>query len=136
MKLAVVLVFLSSIHAFAGPAEKTKVKIDCTCNDAVGARFATALRDVVASSPRYVETPLSNEPGKDAPWHWVISIVSVDGELNNPNVSTALSIVILVGDDIFMSQFVQVCGSEKIKDCAAHTFASFDAEVVKMNAGQ
>jgi hypothetical protein len=62
----------------------------------------------------------------------VISIVSIDSERDNPNVSTALSVVIRVGDSYVVSQSVQVCGVEKLKDCAARTFAGFDADVTSV----
>jgi len=108
---------------------KTKVKFICTCNDDVGAKFATALRDLLAASPRYMETDDDNDkifPNVKQRFVWVLSIVSVDASPGNPGSATAMSTVLL-GGPIFLKQQEYLCGTNNVKHCAEDTFSYLDS---------
>lgn len=115
---------------------KIPVFVDCTCDDAVGALYATALRDAIANSPRYTEAPgyyrTGPAPKRDKIRNWSISVVAMDDDSQNPGHSSALSVVILLGPDLFIQQFVQVCGRERAATCAARTLADLDNQVHKL----
>ncbi|MEO6911837.1 MAG: hypothetical protein ABI158_13030, partial [Edaphobacter sp.] len=67
--------------------------------------------------------------GKTKEYHWVLSIVSIDYEQPATGVSTAISVVMKLGDSFFYSQWIQTCGREKVATCAASTLADFDSQL-------
>jgi hypothetical protein len=112
---------------------KIKVYFDCTCDDTAGARYATALRDLIASSPRYVASTTFEDPatlpGENYPrFHWVVSAASINVADSSGAIRTAISVVIRAGRDIFMSQSVFLCGENAVAGCAADTLASLDSK--------
>lgn len=126
--IAVVVLFLGT-GALAQAPTKIKIYVNCTCNDMVGARYATALRDVIARSPRYQLTSAAIEgTGKDEIYSWVLNIVSVDDGNNNEGVSSAISVVLELGGYL-SAQRVQTCGRAVIENCAATTLANADADI-------
>lgn len=110
-------------------AERVKVKFSCDCGDQVGSLYATALRDSLAASPRYIETPDESEPrsegSKDRLYHLVIQVVSVDIENPPGGHQAALSVVFTFAGTL-LGQRVQVCGAQSAAQCAASTLASLD----------
>jgi|SRR5579872_4325761 len=107
---------------------RTKLYFTCQCDDDVAARFASAFRDILATSPRYVATdePSETVPGAQYPQlHWHFVVVSLDIS-NGSGSSTALSEVLLLRNGFYMTQWVQGCGREKVADCAQTAFASID----------
>ena len=110
-------------------AERIKVRFSCSCEDQVGARYATALRDLLASSPRYTETPYASEPkgpdSKEKIYHWEIQVVSIDVDDPALGHQSALSVVFMV-DDVLLSHHIQTCGASVVSQCAATTLASLD----------
>lgn len=116
--------------------KKTPVYFGCTCADPVGALYATAFRDLLASSPRYIEAseaqPVNGRDRTGSPiytYNWHVSVVSEDPSIGDTGNSAALSIVILVGDSYFNTQYVQSCPRAKVAQCAADTFSELDAAI-------
>lgn len=126
---------LLAFLCFAVPAmgqTKTTVVFDCTCSDPVGARFATAVRDALASSPRYMLGYTAVEKDKDGKatrYHWHLKAVSLDPTPDNEGRSTAISLVLLVGDDVFLTHMVQSCGINKVDSCAADAVSFMDGYI-------
>jgi len=129
MKTLACLVFMIGTTAFGQQQEKIQVKFDCTCVDPVAARYATAMRDVLAKSPRYVETYLSKDPAKDGGDYWNISVVSLP--VNSDDNAAALSIVFKIGNT-YINHLVQVCGTNKVEGCADDTIAQMDSTIASL----
>lgn len=111
---------------------KTLLKVDCTCNDPIGVKYASALRDLIAASPRYALTNASEQPiqaGKKYPkYNFVVSIVTVDS--NSPPDGTLAAIgTVLTIAGMKMRQWVQVCGVLRYKECALDTLSYIDGEI-------
>ena len=125
-----VFVITGASFALAQAQHREKVVFNCTCNDAVGALYATALRDLFANSPRFVEAFTAEEKdkaGKVSGYNWKISVVSMDPSADNLGHTAALSVVFLLGDYGFVSQWIQICSRPEVKGCAEATLANFDA---------
>lgn len=79
---------------------KFRIYFDCTCGDPIGAKYATAFRDLLASSPRYEEASVSQEKPKAGEkygtYKWTVSVVSVKADEKGS--STALSLVLEIGN--------------------------------------
>lgn len=133
--LAVLLLLSTNIPAPGQSKKKTEMKFDCTCEDPVGSRFATAFRDLIAASPRYTQTTLSEEPvkigEKGTRSNWVVSIISLDPN-SGSGAQTAMSVVMTVGDTIFWTHWVQTCGANRVNECASSVFSDVDKEIQKL----
>jgi len=131
MKFIACLLMLSSV-AFGQATQRTKVKFNCTCDDAVAARYATAFRDLLAASPRFVETSLASEPTREGSkaktYHWVISVLSIDTDNPERGIEIALSVIVTLDDSVF-SHTIQTCGSAAASNCAARTLSEFDKTI-------
>jgi hypothetical protein len=113
------------------------VTFKCTCDDVVGSLYATAFRDLLATSPRFIQVNRAeekDEKGKTTTLHWNVSVVSVDEGENNSGDSSALSIVFLIGDDIYITQRIQTCGRNRATSCASATLAALDNSIQSVNA--
>jgi hypothetical protein len=107
---------------------KTKVQIGCQSRDMVGAMYCSALRDVIAESPRYAER--SDGDTDQVGGYWGLSIVTMDDSVGNEKgLRTAISVSILRNNIIFITSMVQTCGRDAVKTCATQTMASLDAAV-------
>lgn len=131
----VLLVVLAPLTCVAQDAPsvspaKTAVALTCTCTDQVGQLYASALRDVIARSPRY-RLALSPVGGtkRNPIYHYNIVVVSTDDSINNAGQSTALSVSFLIGSSIFLDSEVQVCGMYRVKYCARQTLAGLDSVI-------
>ncbi len=112
------------------PAKKA-IKFQCTCDDSVGVRYATAMRDLIAASPRYKSaTEFTVGEGKGSVWNLGVRVVSIDPTVGKTGNSTVLSVVLTVGP-LYMTSYVQVCTSDGVSSCAADTFAEIDQELSK-----
>jgi hypothetical protein len=114
------------------PTQRTKIFFECTCNDPVGALYATAFRDLLATSPRYAEASEAVEKdnsGKVASLNWHFVVVSIDPSSANDGRSTVLSEVFLIGKDIYLFNRVQSFGRSSVQDAAKSTLASLDKEI-------
>lgn len=112
--------------------QKIPVHFQCTCSDVVGQLYATAFRDAIATSPRYQEAATAEEKGEkgeETKYNWQVRVVSIDPSKESDGNTTALSVVILIGDSVYLSQIVQTCGRNKAAVCAADTFSSLDGAI-------
>ncbi|HEY6407998.1 MAG TPA: hypothetical protein VIY29_11070 [Ktedonobacteraceae bacterium] len=127
MKIFAALLLLSTAAlSHAQTPAKTPVKFSCTCEDAVGAKYATALRDLIAASSRYQSaSDFVVGTGKDAVWNFGIHVVSLDPSAGNTGERTVLAVTITVGP-LFMTSLVQTCGDAEVQSCASTTFAQLD----------
>jgi hypothetical protein len=109
--------------------EKTPIYIDCACDDQVGQLYATALRDAVATSPRFTEASVKevkSPDGKTSVYNLVLAIVTLDVETPPGGHSTAISAVLLMGNNFLFAQWVQACGRNVVQSCAEATLANLD----------
>lgn len=131
MKNLVFLLLLLPMMAFGQTPTKTGVKFSCMCNDEVGARYATAIRDLIASSPRYQSAvEYQTDLGKSDTWNYGIRVVSLDPTNGKVGTSSVLSIVITWGP-VYLQSYVEVCPTDSVKSCAIGTFADLDKEASK-----
>ena len=120
-----------SLHAQA--PSKIPVKFTCTCSDPVGARYATALRDLVAASPRYsASSDYVVGKGEDEVWHWGIRVVSLDPTVGKLGESTVLSVTLTFGN-LYIDAVVQSCLADSPKHCAEDTLSSLDGDIAELS---
>jgi hypothetical protein len=122
------LLLFSSV-AFAQSVPKTGVKFVCTCTDTVGARYATAVRDLIATSPRYKPAAEFIEgPENSKIYNMGIRVTSLDPQVGNPGNGSALAITITWGA-LYMTNYIQICPSRDVQTCAANTIADLDSQL-------
>jgi hypothetical protein len=133
----VLLLFCLAKSCFGQEPRKTKVFFECTCDDVVGALWATSFRDLIASSPRYAEAEAPEfEVMKDADgkpinaYNWHVNVVTSPAGRD----SAAVSVVVLLGDSYFVTHLVQTCPHDKVGSCAANALASLDGTIHDYNA--
>lgn len=108
------------------------IYFECQCDDDSAARFASAFRDIIATSPRYTMAGAAQEqlPGeKYQTPHWHLKVLSLDTTQDNSGAGTALSEVLLIGDNLYITQSIQLCGRNKAVECAQSAFAMLDKHV-------
>ncbi len=126
------LVLLLAVAASAHAA-KTQVEVVCkqADGDSIGMQLCSALRDVIAASPRYeyVENVKT--------WHWFVSIVSTTDDGNN--LSSAQSVVFATGTSgvqFFIDHLVLVTGQTRINYQAHSILAALDEDVGAFNTSK
>jgi hypothetical protein len=99
---------------------KTPIAIGCQSKtgDGVGTELCTAIRDGVATSPRYQEVDSS-------PNGFQLRVTTIAVSENH---ATAAS-VILTYDDYYISNLVQTCGSLQVGSCGRQLVSSFDEDI-------
>lgn len=113
--------------AASAQTPRTRVVFKCDCDDPVAQRYATEIRDILATSPRYQEGSSHDVDGDGKPLkEWTISVVAA----SMPPKAAAISIAFTYGD-ILADQNVQVCGMNKVKECAEAAVSMLDAVVTK-----
>jgi hypothetical protein len=100
-------------------AEKADVHVECTCEDSAGSQVATALRDLIAASPRY-NSVNENRGG----WRMVL----VSAAVTASDSASAIGYRILRGNIVFHSSGVRVCGKDSVDWCARSLYSSLDEE--------
>jgi hypothetical protein len=108
---------------------RTKIHFECQCNDDAAAHFASAFRDIIATSRRYVMADASSEsvPGQKYPrFNWQLKILSLDTTSDDSGAATALPAVILLGETLYVTQSTQFCGRDKAAECAQTALATLD----------
>ena len=100
------------------PPAKTPLVIVCDCDDLNSRTLETAVRDVVAGSPRYYEVHPDRE---DKTAYYRLVLVALD---DTPQ-SIAVSVVVLHGDS-FMTSAVRICGINRMAWCAGTILSSAD----------
>jgi hypothetical protein len=111
-----------------------KVFFSCSCDDPVGRLYATAFRDILASSPRFIETTQDEEKGADgkiSQFNWSIRAVSVDPTDNDSGYSTAISVAFVLGNTYYITNTIQTCGRTHAQDAARGTLSFLDANIQK-----
>jgi hypothetical protein len=136
MKLSEVLLGVSALLVCAVPAlgqesGKIRVKVICSCDDNVGQMYASALRDALATSPRYKETSedsFKKPDGTIAYYPFTIDAVSLDPSGNNNGQETVVSVALTVGS-MYLTNLVQYCPVAKVAECAHRALASLDRAI-------
>jgi hypothetical protein len=102
------------------------VKFECNCTDEVGQLYATAFRDLLAKSPRFVAGTGFDKGGGafDGPPSMLVNVVSVDPFSEGQ--TSALSVVFLLGNTTYLTHAVRWCPKDRASSCAASTFAELD----------
>ena len=100
------------------------------CDDSVGARYATALRDLIAGSPRFAL--VSEEDWKTAkPSNFArltIHVSTLDPDTPSAGRQAAIAWA-LTSDGIYVTASLQICGSNVITVCAEQTVSKIDQYV-------
>jgi hypothetical protein len=129
VKVSALLLFLCCVLPAVGQTNKIAVAFDCDCTDAVGSRYATAFRDLLAASPRYYMVQNAEEKdknGKTVAYRWHLKVLSLDPAQNNNGQDSVISAVLLLGDGLYMTQSVQWCPLSQVNSCAASTMSFMD----------
>ena len=132
--LCAALLLLCSCPGLFSQTKHPSVRIvfECQCQDDTGTRFAAAFRELLAASPRYAEvTDAIEHPAGDKTvlFNWHVKAVSVDGSTSATGANAAISLVLLRGEDIFVTQSVQICGRLRAESCARSAFAKLDDRI-------
>ena len=123
---------LFSTNMLGQEKQKMSISFHCQCDDQVGRQYATYFRDALAQSPRYEEAHSDQTKdlnGKVTSAVFVVSIVSVDESSTNPGKSSSFSLVLTLGGDSFISQYVQNCGINAVKNCASDGLSFVDGKI-------
>ena len=136
-RLAICLAILALMTAkvFAQPpVTKIPVFFQCTCDDPVGSRIATAVRDLIATSPRYFKSGSEfNRQGANVFPIWSIRVVTRD---TDENASRSMIAVAFTRGLFFEALSVQICGSSRVKECAEGILADLDRQITDLNSVQ
>jgi hypothetical protein len=134
-RLAMCLAILAIMTAkvFAQPSvPKIPVFFQCTCDDPVGSRIATAVRDLIATSPRYFKSGSEfNQQGANVFPIWSIRVVTRD---TDENASRTMIAVAFTRGLFFEALSVQSCGSLRVRECAEGILADLDRQITNLNS--
>ena len=137
MCLAVLAMNLATMTAkvFAqGPVRKIPIFFQCTCDDPVGSRIATAVRDLIATSPRYFKSGGDfTQMGANVFPIWSIRMVTRD---TDENASRSMIAVAVTRGLFFEAISVQSCGSSRVKECAEGILADLDRQITDFTSVQ
>ena len=129
-RLAICLAILAMMTAkvFAQvPVRKIPIFFQCTCDDPVGSRIATAVRDLIATSPRYFKSGGDfTQMGANIFPIWSIRMVTRD---TDKNASRSMVAVAVTRGLFYESLSVQSCGSSRVKECAEGILADLDRQI-------
>jgi hypothetical protein len=133
MCLVVLAIMTAKVFAQA-PARKIPVFFQCTCDDPVGSRIATAVRDLIATSPRYFKSGGDfTQQGANVFPIWSIRMVTRD---TDENASRSMVAVALTRGLFFETLSVQSCGSLRVKECAEGILADLDRQITEFTSVQ
>lgn len=107
---------------------KIGIRFVCECDDMTGQTFATAFRDLLATSPRYYETSAVSgiyPDGKERT-NLQVKVVSVDITQDNSESSSAIAAVFLIGDTVYLTQIVARFGRHHASEEASVMLSSLD----------
>jgi hypothetical protein len=133
MCLAILAIMTARVFA-QDPVRKIPVFFQCTCDDPVGSRIATAVRDLIAVSPRYAKsgTDFSRQGASVFPI-WSIRVVTRD---TDENASRTMIAVAVTRGLFFETLSVQSCGSLRVKECAEGIMADLDRQITEFTGIQ
>lgn len=133
MCVAILAMMTARVFAQAS-APKIPVFFQCTCDDPVGSRIATAVRDLIAVSPRYFKSGSDfSRQGANVFPIWSIRVVTRD---TDENASRTMIAVALTRGLFFETLSVQSCGSLRVKECAEGILADLDRQITEFTAVQ
>jgi hypothetical protein len=133
MCLAILAMMTARVFAQA-PVTKIPIFFQCTCDDPVGSRIATAVRDLIATSPRYFKSGSDfTRQGSNVFPIWSIRVVTRD---TDENASRSMIAVALTRGLFFENLSVQSCGSLRVKECAEGILADLDRQITEFNSVQ
>jgi hypothetical protein len=117
------------VHPFAQDSNgqvRIPVKFECNCTDEVGQLYATAFRDLLAKSPRFVaDTGFDKGGGAfEGPPSMLVNVVTLDPFKDGQ--ASALSVAFLLGNSTYLTHAVRWCPKDRASSCAASTFAELD----------
>jgi hypothetical protein len=133
--MCLALLGIMTARVFAqGPIRKTPIFFQCTCDDPVGSRIATAVRDLIAISPRYFKSGSEfNQQGANVFPIWSIRMVTRD---TGENATQSMIAVAFTRGLFFQTLSVQSCGSLRVKECAEGILADLDRQITDFNSAQ
>jgi hypothetical protein len=133
MFLAILAIMTARVFA-QPPVPKIPVFFQCTCDDPVGSRIATAVRDLIATSPRYFKSGSEfTRQGANVFPIWSIRMVTRDTDEN----ATRSIIAVAVTKGLFFETLsVQSCGSLRVKECAEGILADLDRQITEFTSVQ
>jgi hypothetical protein len=133
MCLAILAIMTAKVFAQA-PVRKIPVFFQCTCDDPVGSRIATSIRDLIATSPRYFKSGSEfSRQGENVFPIWSIRMVTRD---TDENASRSMIAVALTRGLFFETLSVQSCGSLRVKECAEGILADLDRQITEFTSAQ
>jgi hypothetical protein len=128
MKRVVLMAILLSVTALARAA--TRVEIEASTVDTVGARLVYAIKERIRASLSLEQTLVQSKA------RMKITIVTSAWNRDSPNVATMYSVVIFVAiperTDYALQQYVGSCGSDVLHQCADSLVAHIDEEADKI----
>jgi hypothetical protein len=132
LKLAVFLLPLvaSTGISCAQPA-KIKIYFQTDASDVVGRQLVFMLKDKIRASATFTETLDENNS------FFIVDMVTIDPSVSGDGLSTIYAFDILLENDkgfnYFLTQFVGVCGSQKVESCASDLYRYIGEELEKLN---
>jgi hypothetical protein len=133
MCLAILAIMTAKVFAQA-PVRKIPIFFQCTCDDPVGSRIATAIRDLIAASPRYFKSGSEfNRQGADVVPIWSIRMVTRD---TDENATRSMIAVAFTRGLFYESLSVQSCGSLRVRECAEGILADLDRQITDFTSVQ
>jgi hypothetical protein len=137
MCLAILAIMTAKVFAQApaqAPVRKIPIFFQCACDDPVGSRIATAVRDLIATSPRYFKSGSEfSRQGSNVFPIWSIRMVTRD---TDENASRSMIAVALTRGLFFETLSVQSCGSLRVKECAEGILADLDRQITEFTSVQ
>ena len=132
--LALILATMTAKVFAQAPVRKTPIFFQCTCDDPVGSRIATAMRDLIATSPRYFKSGGDfTQMGASVFPIWSIRMVTKD---TDENASRTMVAVAFTRGLFYESLSVQSCGSLRVKECAEGILADLDRQITEFSSVQ
>jgi hypothetical protein len=131
--LAAMALILSAASTFAHSqtAKKTTVYFHCNCTDSVGGQLATAFRDQLATSPRFVQTTDRNDQNA---WHLTVISMDPDKDETSDNHNwTVYADTITMGPVTYITNGIHSCGARRVNDCAATLLSNLDQVIIEWN---
>jgi hypothetical protein len=133
MCLAILAIMTAKVFAQA-PVRKIPIFFQCTCDDPVGSRIATAVRDLIATSPRYFKSGSEfNQQGANVFPIWSIRMVTRD---TGENATQTMIAVAFTRGLFYESLSVQGCGTLRVKECAEGILADLDRQITDFTSVQ
>jgi hypothetical protein len=133
VKIATMLFLLTWIVSVAeatGPTKVVKVWVECSCDDMIGNRVYSAVKEKIRESRGFRLASLE-EADRD-PAGFAIHIISLNVQSGEENESSALSVAftapMMDHTELYYTSLVMIVGSDKVSEMADSIFAHLDSE--------